>query len=169
VNNKNILIFLIILIVYINLFTPLSEKNKNLLQKIIATKQAIQKDRLYIQYSKRIKHELYESNITNTAYIKRYFYEEANTQIFSLMQKEIKNLISTSSVHEDLIKWGESYQSDKLIIFPINVRVSGSVKKLGSFFELLDNNYKINIKDFTMQRMKEHYFLKISVYGVKRN
>ena len=166
-NSKNILIFLVFLIVYVNIFTPLSQENRQLKHKIIQLKKSIEKDKLYIHHARQINRDLNNSQTINEKYFNELFYNDTNTQVFNTMQKDIKSFIKNSNVHEDRISWGESYKDGKLIIFPLHIRISGSIKKLGNFYTKLEKHTKIHIKDITMQKTKEHYILKLSVYGVK--
>jgi len=139
------------------------------MQKITVTKKSIQKDKLYILNEEKINKDLNNSNTINILFEKEYLFQEESTKIFNSLQKEIKKLISEHEVQEDDIKWGESYKIDTLVEFPISVRISGSIKKIGEFFKSIKDNKKIYIKSFIIRKTKKFYFLEISLYGLKRD
>jgi len=166
-NNRNILFILILLLVYLNVFIPLSDKNRLLQKKIIATQNSIEKDKLYILNKDRINKDINQSITQYKMNEIRYFYQEESNQVFNLLQKEIKSLISKNNTHEDNIKWGEKYETENTILFPISVRITGAIKNIGNFFDDINNNPKIHIKDFTIRRTKNFYIMQLSLYGVK--
>ena len=168
-NNKYILIFLVTLLALINIYAPLKENNIALVNKIVAMQRALEKDHYYLAHSQKILQDINQTKQIITAYQKKFFYTLSGAQVFNTMQKELKRLIKNQNVHEDLITWGESYTDDKMFeIYPMQVRVSGSIKHIGSFFNALLHHSKIRIKEFDMTRRPEHYILKLSVMGIKR-
>lgn len=168
-NNKNILYVLLLFLLYLNIFTPLSEENRELKQKLVTIKQSIKKDRLYIENEGKINHEVNQSALQSVMYKKKYFYQQEDAQIFNLIQKEIKKLITQTKTKEDNIKWGEKYTNENLIVFPISVRVTGGIRSLGRFFKKISANQKIYIKDFSIKRARQYYVMTLSLYGIKRN
>ena len=168
-DNKNILIFLLILLIYINVYMPLAEKNQKLVHNIASVKKSINKDRYYIAHKAYIYQELNTSNTINHTYTQKYLFSEDSAMILNIIQKRVKQIIKDTHVNEDLITWGEQYTDKKYFeIFPMQLRVSGSVKHLGEFFDKLYHTHKIKIKEFSMERTPEHYILRISVFGVKK-
>ncbi len=168
-NNKNILFFLIFILIYLNIFVPLSEENRHLQKKIIATQNSIQKDKLYILNKEKIIQDINESITLYDESCVKYFYQENSTKIFNIMQKEIKNVIVNSNTHEDNIKWGEIYKEEEITLFPISVRITGAIKNIGKFFETIYSNPKIYIKNFTIRNTKKFYVLELSLYGMKKD
>lgn len=166
-NNKNILYILIIILLYLNIYSPLVKDNIELKQKTINIKQSITKDKLYISHQNQILRDLNQSKSSFEDFKLMHFYQVKNLQVFNTMQKQLKEWIKRSKIKEDNINWGETYKNGNFIEFPIRVRVYGSISKIGNFFNMIYIDKKIYIKSFIIRRTKEYYILELSLYGLK--
>ena len=167
-NNKKVLLILVTLLVYVNIYSPLIDKNNKLKEKIIATKRSILKDELYLKNQNKLLHDINRSEKTYTAYLDKHFYNVQKAQIFNLMQKEIKKEIDKCNIHEDNIKWGENYQNQDFIEFPISVRVYGTIRNLGKFIETMRKNPKLHIRSFSVMNSRKFYMLKLTLFAITR-
>ena len=166
---KKILLLLITLLIYINVYSPLTEKNNTLKEKIIATKRSILKDKLYLKNQHKLLHDLNRSEESYNIYLNKHLYTSQKSQIFNLMQKKIKEEILKCNIHESNIKWGESYKTEGFIEFPMSVRVYGAVKNLGKFIETIRKNPKLHIKAFSISNSRKYYMLHLTIFAVSRS
>jgi len=163
------------LYILIKFYTPVVDEIKNIKKQIFLINQNIEKNRFFLNESKKID-MIYKKSIQIDKENRQYFFlpSQTSSQIFTQLQLTIKTNLDKYSIYTKYIRWLDIQNNNFFKKYPIKISVKATPNSFSQFINDLCKNDKLiyidNIKIKAINpRKKITYELIISGYQLKGN
>lgn len=167
-NSKHLLILLVTIFIYVNIYEPLVTQNKKNSSKLRTYKERLLLEKNFINHKKELEKYIYNSKVTlnqneNILY-------KANLQdsiIFNKMQSKVKTIVNKNNAKLLNILWGEPYNSKEALYInmPFTFILEIEPKKLYNLFhDLFKYSQSMTIKQIFITKKKNNLLVNMQIY-----
>ncbi len=167
-DSKNLLILLVAIFVYINVYEPLVIKNKRDTTKLFTYTKKLSSEQKFILH----KNEIVDFITKSKAVLEnneKALYDTSiqNSIIFNQMQSQIKNLVRLNNAKLINVLWGEPYseENSSYINIPFTFIIEIEPAKLYDLFtKLFAHSKSITIKQLFIVKKKNILVVNMQIY-----
>ena len=167
-DSKNLLILLVAIFAYVNVYQPLTVSNKRDMAKLTTYKQRLLSEKEFILHKDKISKFIKKSKITleNNEKI-LYSATQQDSIIFNTMQSKVKKLVHENRAKLLNILWGEPFSEEgsRYTNMPFTFIIEIEPKKFYNFFtKIFEHSKAISIKQLFIVKKKTSLVVNMQIY-----
>ena len=171
-NNKNVLIALLSLILYLNIYIPLESSNSKNISKLSLFKKKLKSEQEFLKNQKKVKIYIMNAKeiISNNS---KLFYQGKlqNSMLYNNMQKKVNSITKNIDGKVINVIWGEPYDSSnkRYVSLPFTLIIELKPNMLYRFFNRFQSEKAITIKSFNLIKRRDNLLLNMQIIFYKLN